>query len=106
MLIEFVLIKLMFVEFMDLHSLFVNGEVGHAGIDPAAGIVVVNSVRFDVDGLVGVAAENAVGIVLARVLQSPRGYLRRHAEPARVQAVNEPNDRLALEVELLQLEVE
>jgi hypothetical protein len=100
------LVKFMLVEFMDLHSLFVNREIRHAGIDPAAGIVVVDSVIFDLDGLVGMAAENAVGFVLACILQSSRGHFRRHAEPARVQAVNEPHDGLALEVELLQLEVE
>jgi hypothetical protein len=66
----------------------------------------VNSVLFDVDGLVSMAAENAVGLVLARVVQSSRGDLRRHAEPPRVEPVNEARDGLALEVELLQLEIE
>jgi hypothetical protein len=42
----------------------------------------MNSILFDVDGLVSVAAKNAAGVVLARVLQGSRGDLRRHAEPA------------------------
>jgi hypothetical protein len=96
----------MLVEGMDLNPLFVNREISQTGIDPAACVVVVNSVPLDVDGLVSMAAEDAVGIVLARILQSSRRYLRRQAEPARVEPVNQPHDWLALEVELLQLEIE
>src|SRR5258706_15893113 len=58
------------------------------------------------NGLVSVAAEDAASVVLARVVQSSRGYLGRHAEPARVQPVNEPYHGLALEVEFLQLKIE
>src|SRR5258708_3294699 len=53
-----------------------------------------------------VAAENAVSIVLARVMQCSRGDFRGHSEPSCIQAVNEPRDGLASEVELLQLEIE
>jgi hypothetical protein len=91
---------------MDLNPLFVNREISQTGIDPAARVVVVNSIFFDVDSLVGVAAKDAVGPVLARILHSSRRYLRRHAEPACVEPVNEPHERLAFEIELLQLEVE
>jgi len=61
-------VKLMLVEFMDLNPRLVNCEIRQAGIDPSARVVVVNSVLLDVDGLVSVATENAVSIVLARVL--------------------------------------
>jgi hypothetical protein len=65
----------------------------------------VNAILIDVGGLVSVAAENTAGLVLARVVQRSRGHFRRHAEPARVQPVNQPNDRLALEIEFLQLQI-
>src|ERR1700740_3365592 len=65
----------------------------------------MNSALLDVDGLVGVAAEDAVGIVLARKVQGSRRDFRRHAEPARVEPVNEARYGLAFEVALLQLEV-
>ena len=55
---------------MDLNPLLVNCEIRQAGIDPAACIVVMNSVLFDMDGVVRVAAEDAAGAVLARVVQS------------------------------------
>jgi hypothetical protein len=66
----------------------------------------VNSIVFGVDGLVSVAAENTIGTVLTRVLQSSSGYLRRHAEPARVQPVDEPGDGIAFEIEFLELKVQ
>ena len=66
----------------------------------------MNSVVLDVDRLVRVSAENAVGLVLARILQSSRGDLRRHAQPARVQPVDEPHNGLALEIQRLQLEIQ
>ena len=66
----------------------------------------MNAVLFDVVGLVCVAAENAVGVVLARIVQRSSGDLRRQAEPMRIQPVNQPHDRLALEIEFLQLQIE
>jgi hypothetical protein len=57
-------------------------------------------------GLMSVAAENAIGIMLVRVLQSSSGNLRRHSQPACIQPINQPYDGLAFEVEFLQLEVE
>jgi hypothetical protein len=65
----------------------------------------VNAILRDVDGLVGVAAENPVSIVLARVLQRSRGHFRRHAEPARIQPVDQPHDGLAFKIEFLQLQI-
>ncbi len=66
----------------------------------------MNAVLFDVDGFVSVAAENPLGFMLAGIVQRSRRNLRRHAEPARIQPVNEPRNGLALEVELLQLKIE
>ena len=96
----------MLVKFMDLNPLFVNREIRRAGIDPTAGVVIVNSVLLQVNGLVSMAAEDAIGIMLARVVQGCCGDLRRHAEPARIEPVNEPRNGLVLEVELLQQEIE
>ena len=53
-----------------------------------------------------VTAENAIRIMLARVLQSSRGNLRRHSQPVRIQPINQPHDGLAFEVEFLQPEIE
>ena len=65
----------------------------------------MNSILFDMDGFVCVAAENAAYIVLPRVLQSASGDLRRHAQPTRIQTVDKPHDRLAFEIQLLQFEI-
>lgn len=90
---------------MDAYPLFVNRQISQAGIDPAARIVVMNSVLLNVDGVVGVPAENAVGVMLPRILQSPCGHLRRHAQPARVQPVNQPRNGISFEVEFLELKI-
>ncbi len=66
----------------------------------------MNSILLDMNCFVRMAAENAAGIMLPRVLQRPSGYLRRHPQPARVQPVDQPHDRLALEIKLLQLEID
>ena len=66
----------------------------------------MNSVLLDVNRLVRVPAEDTIGIMLPRVLQSPCGHLRRHAQPARVQPVNEPDNGLAFEIQFLQLEIQ
>ncbi len=68
-LFKFMLFKFMPVKFMDLNPLFANREIGQAGIDPSARVVVVNPILFDVDSFMSVAAEDAIGIVLARILQ-------------------------------------
>ncbi len=65
----------------------------------------MNAVLLDVSGLVRVAAEDAVRLVLACIVQRSGRYFRRHAEPARVQPVDQPHDRLALEIEFLQLQI-
>ena len=65
----------------------------------------MNAILLDVDGLVGVAAENAIGIVLPGELQSSRGNLRRHSKPACVQPVDQPRHGIALEVQFLELKI-
>jgi hypothetical protein len=52
------------------------------------------------------AAENTIDIMLAGIVESPGGHFRRHAEPSRIKPVDKPRNRLALKVELLQLEIE
>jgi hypothetical protein len=54
----------------------------------------------------GVPAENAVGGVMVRVGQSARGNFRRHPQPARIEPIDQARDRLALKIQLLQLQVE
>jgi hypothetical protein len=66
----------------------------------------MNSVLLDMSGLVRMTAEDAAGIMLPRILQRSRGYLRRHPQPARVQAVDQPHDWFALEIKFLQLEID
>jgi len=86
--------------------LLVNGEIRQPGIDPAAGIVVLDSVFLDVERVVRVPAENAVGIVLARMLQGSSGYFRREPQPASIQTVDEADDRLVPEIEPLQPQIQ
>jgi hypothetical protein len=50
-------------------------------------------------------AKNPPCLMLPRVMQSPRRHLRRHPQPPRVQPVDHPRNRLALEIELLQLQI-
>ena len=66
----------------------------------------MNATLFDMDGLVRVPAENALGLVLSRILQGSCRDLWGHAQPARIQPIDEPHDRLTLEIQLLQFEIE
>jgi hypothetical protein len=52
---------------MNSHSLFVDGDKRRLGINPAAGIVVVQSIPLLLHGDMGVSAEDAVGPVQTRV---------------------------------------
>ncbi len=54
----------------------------------------------------GVPAENAVGFLEPRVKQRSGSHFCRHAQPSRVQAVDEARDRFALQIQALQLQVE
>ena len=66
----------------------------------------MNSILLDVHGRVRVAAENTVRAALACVLQSSSRNFVRHAQPARVEPVDEPHNRLAFEIKFLQRQVE
>jgi len=96
----------MLVVFMDANLLFIDGQIRQPGIDPASGVVVINSVFSDVKRLVRMPAKNALRLVLPRVFERPGGNFWRHAQPACIQPVDQPHDGLALEVELLQLEIQ
>jgi hypothetical protein len=54
----------------------------------------------------GVTAEDPIGAVMPGVLQSSGRYFRRHAKPARIEPVDEARDRLAFEIEFLQLQIQ
>jgi hypothetical protein len=54
---------------------------------------------------VGVATENSGSAVQARVKERARRDFFRHAQPARIEPVNQPGNRLALEIEFLKLQV-
>jgi hypothetical protein len=66
----------------------------------------MDSVLRDVHGFMRVSAENAIGTVMTGVGESSGGNLRGHAQPARVETVDQAGDGLALEIEFLQMQVE
>ena len=73
--------------------------------NPSAAVVVLNPALFGMHRFVCVAAENAFRAMLPGILKSSRGHLRRHAQPARVQPVDEPRHRFAPEIYFLQEQV-
>lgn len=91
---------------MNFYPLFVDGQISEPGIDPAPRVVIVNTVLFHVNGLMGVTAQNSVNAMLPCITQSARCHLRRHPQPARIQTVDESRDWIALEIKLLQLQKE
>ncbi len=52
------------------------------------------------------AAENAVGFLQPSVKQRARRHFCRHAQPPRVQTVDEARNRFTLQIQALQLQVE
>jgi len=54
---------------MNPHSLFVDGNVRGLRVNPASGVVIVQSIARLLHGDVGMSAENAVGLVEAGVKQ-------------------------------------
>jgi hypothetical protein len=62
----------------------------------------VHAVLLNLKGLVRMPAENAIRTVMMGISQRAAGHFRRHPQPARIQPVNQPRHRLALEVEFLQ----
>ena len=91
---------------MDLYPRFFDRQVSEPGIDPPAGVVVRDAVFFDMHGLVCVSAKDTLGFMVIRERDGARRDLARHPQPARVEAVDEARDRLAFEIELLQLQIE
>jgi len=51
--------------FMDLNSLFTNGDIGRMRVNPASAIEIVDSVLMLMHGGMGVAAENARRVMVA-----------------------------------------
>jgi hypothetical protein len=100
------LVIVMLAIFMDAYPLFVDRQISKPGINPPAGVVIVDAVFLHVDGLVRMPAENALRAVMMRVGQSAARHFRRHAQPSRIQPVNQPRHRLALEVKFLQQQIE
>jgi hypothetical protein len=65
----------------------------------------VNSFFLAVHDFVGVTAKDAARVVQSSMIQRTASHLRRHAKPARVQAINQTSNGLSLEIKLLQLEI-
>jgi inorganic triphosphatase YgiF len=65
----------------------------------------VNSVAFEIHRVMRVSAEDAVRAALARVGDRARSHLGRHAQPPRVQPVDQARERIAAQVQLLQQQV-
>jgi hypothetical protein len=63
--------------FMDLNSLFANGDIGRMRVNPASTIEIVGSVLMLVHGGMGVAAENARRVMVAGMSQGAFGDLWR-----------------------------
>lgn len=66
----------------------------------------MDPVLRDVHGFVGVPAEDPVGAMIVRMGEGSGGNLCRHAQPACIEPVDQTRDRLALEVEFLQLQIQ
>src|ERR1035437_9086155 len=92
--------------FMDMDSLFTNGDIGRMRVNPASAIEIVDSVLVLVHGGVGVAAENARRPVATGMGQGALGDLWRQAQPARVEPVEETRQGFVFRIPLLQLQVE
>jgi hypothetical protein len=61
----------------------------------------MNSGVFAVSCFVSVATENPIGAMLPAIAKSSRRNFRRHAQPARIQPVDEPRDGLVPEIYFL-----
>ena len=95
-----------FTVFVDANSLGVDRQIGRRKIRPAAGVVVGDAVAFDELRLVGVAAEDPVGLAHPGMQDGARSHLRGKPQPAGIQAVQKTREGLAFEIELLQLQMD
>jgi len=95
-------------EFMNMDSVFANGDVSRMLIDPCAAIEVVNAMLWIVfvQGGVGVTAKNAGCLVMAGMGERALGNFFRQPLPARAQSVEETGDGFVLRIPLLHLQVE
>src|SRR5260370_35851790 len=71
--------------FMDLDSLFANGDIGGTRVNPGSAIVIVDPVLALMHGRMGVAAENTFCRAMTGMGKRAIGYLLRQALPARAQ---------------------
>jgi hypothetical protein len=96
----------MLVELMDLYPRFVDCQIGEPGIDPPARVVVTDAVFFHVQRFMRMAAEDALRLMMSGKSDCARRDLGRHAQPPRIQSVDRARDGFALEVQLLQLQIQ
>ncbi len=66
----------------------------------------MNFVFMHMNRLVSMPAENTISALLVRIVHRTGRNFRRHAQPARIEPVNQPDDGLVLEIHLLQGEIE
>jgi len=78
--------------FVDLDAVFGDGDVGEALVDPGSAVVVVGARFAFVEGGVSVSAEDAGGVLMARVGERARGDFWRQAQPARVEAIEKAGE--------------
>ena len=90
---------------MDLYPFLIHRQISEPGANPGSAVVVADTVLLDVQRLVGVAAKDALRIVMARVGERTGSDFRRHPQPVGIQPVNHSRDGLAFEIQLLQLQV-
>jgi hypothetical protein len=91
---------------MNFYPLFINRQIGQPRIHPPARVVVMNPVLLHMNASCVCPQKIAVCALMPRVVQRPRGHFRRHAQPARIQPVNQPRNRLALKIQLLQQQIQ
>src|SRR5260370_25282840 len=94
--------------FMDLHSLFANGDIGRLRVNPGSAIEIIYSAFrvMLVHGGMGVAAENARRMRVTGMRQRALGDLGRQAQPTRAEPVEDTGQRCVFRIPFLQLPVE
>ena len=91
---------------MDLDSLFTDGDIGKALVNPGSAIEIIDSALVLVQGGMSVAAENSRRPMVAGMGQGAVGDLLRQALPARAQPVEKTRHGFIFRIPLLQLQVE
>jgi len=102
----FVLLKLLLVEFMDLYPRFIDRQIGEPRVDPPAGVEIADAFLLDIQRMMRMSAEDPLRIVMLRVCDRSRRNFRRHPKPPRIEAVDHSRNRLAFEVHLLKLQIQ